>query len=522
MIRRREFLISAGAGAGALAFGPALWERAMAAAARAQAGPGPYGELLAADANGVRIPAGFSSRVIARANLPVGRRGYPLPIFPDGATTFATPDGGWILALNSEVPASAGGASGIRFSSSGEIVDAYSILRGTSTNCAGGRTPWGTWLSGEEVDYGYVWECDPTGATPAVRRDALGRFKHEAACVDPVEGRVYLTEDVGEGGFYRFTPTVYPDLSAGVLEIATVGADNSVAWTPLPNPTPADPETGTRGQVPGSTAFDRGEGIWYDAGIVYVATTNDDTVHAYDIASRTISILYRRADTPDSPLQGVDNVTVSRSGDVFVCEDSYDNDPDAMDVCMITREGEVARFAKLTGPEHFLPDIAESEITGVCFDPSGQRMYFSSQRAAGFGAVYEVSGPFRLDRPGDPPRTNASSPLGPAIGIEFPPKAPLSLLTGAGLPIAITLDEPATVTAKLTTARTGRRREPKVIGLTVKDLGRGRAQLLLPARGRKRREALRRRRRPLPAEIQVTIGGGATRTAVGRRIKLTV
>lgn len=520
MIRRREFLISAGTGAGVLAFGPSLWKRAMTAAAAAQTGLGPYGPLLDPDANGVRLPAGFSSRVIARGNAPVGGSGYLMPIFPDGASTFATPDGGWILAVNSEVPG-AGGASGIRFSSSGAITDAYRILEGTSTNCAGGRSPWGTWLSGEEVDQGYIWECDPTGATPAVRRDALGRFKHEAACVDPVEGRVYLTEDLGDGGFYRFTPTAYPDLSAGRLEIATVAADGAVRWTAVPNPVPTEDETPTRAQVSGSTTFDRGEGIWYDAGVVYIATTNDDTIHAYDIAKQSISILYRRADTVDSPLQGVDNVTVSRSGDVFVCEDSYDNDPDAMDVCMITREGEVARFAKLTGPEHFLPGPAQSEITGVCFDPSGQRMYFSSQRA-GFGTVYEVTGPFRLDRPGDAPPTNASSPLGPAIGIEFASKAPLSLLTGAGLPIAITLDEPATVTAKLTEAHTGRRRRRKVIALSVTHLKRGRGQILLPARGRKRREALRRRRRPLAAELQVTIAGGPTRTAIGRRVRLTV
>jgi hypothetical protein len=521
MIRRREFLISAGAGVGALALGPAWWQRAMAAAAEAQPGPGPYGPLLDPDANGVRLPAGFSSRVIARAGTPVGRRAFPLPIFPDGATTFATPDGGWIYVVNSEVPG-AGGASAIRFSAAGGITDAYSILGGTSTNCAGGRTPWGTWLSGEEVEQGFIWECDPTGATGGVRRDALGCFKHEAACVDPIEGRVYLTEDLGDGGLYRFTPGAYPDLSTGLLEIATVAADNSVSWTAVPNPTPTADDTPTRQQVAGSTQFARGEGIWYDAGVVYVATTSDDTIHAYDVASRTISILYRRADTTDSPLQGVDNITVSRSGDLFVCEDSYDNDPDAMDVCIISREGEVARFAKLTGAENFLPDAAESEITGVCFDPSGQRMYFGSQRAAGVGAIYEISGPFRLKRPGDAPQTNASNPLGPAIGVELARKAPLALLTGTGLPIALTLDGPATVTTVLTAAHTGRQRKPKVIARNVAELGRGRNQIQLIVRGRKRRRALRHRRRPLVGELQLTIANGASRTAVGRRVKLTL
>ena len=510
-------MISAGAGAGALAFGPSLFKRAMTAAAAAQVGPGPYGTLLDPDANGVRVPSGFTSRVIARGSAPVQGTGYTMPIFPDGASTFATPDGGWILAVNSEVPGS-GGASGIRFDKSGAVTDAYRILEGTSTNCAGGGSPWGTWLSAEEVDYGYIWECDTTGSTAPVRRDALGRFKHEAACVDPVEGRLYLTEDIGDGGFYRFTPTAYPDLSAGKLEIATVATGGAVTWTAVPNPIPGDGEAPTRAQVPGSTKFDRGEGIWYDAGVVYVATTNDETVHAYDVAKRAISILYRQAETPDSPLKGVDNVTVSRSGDVYVCEDSYDNDPDAMDVCIITREGEVARFVKLTGAEHFLPGIAQSEITGVCFSPNGQRMYFGSQRAGGPGALYEVSGPFRLDRPGGAVVSNASAVVGSAIGVEVAPKAAISLLTGAGLPIALTLDSPTKVKAKLLEAKPKGGAKPKVIAKGSAQLGRGRGQLNLKVKGRKPRQELRQRRRTLNAVLEVKVGGAKTR----RKIKLTV
>jgi hypothetical protein len=270
--------------------------------------------------------------------------------------------------------------------------------------------------------------------------------------------------------------------------------------------------------VPGSTKFDRGEGIWYDGGVVYVATTNDETIHAYDVAKRSISILYRHAETPDSPLKGVDNVTVSQSGDVYVCEDSYDNDPDAMDVCIITREGQVARFAKLTGAEHFLPGIAQSEITGVCFSPDGQRMYFSSQRAGGPGALYEVSGPFRLDRPGGTVPSNASQVVGTAIGVEFARKAALSLLTGAGLPIAVTLDTPSKVKAKLIEAKGKGGAKPKVIAKGSVQLDRGRGQLRLKVKGRKPRQELRQRRRPLNAVLEVKIGGAKTR----RQIKLTV
>ncbi len=161
--------------------------------------------------------------------------------------------------------------------------------------------------------------------------------------------------------------------------------------------------------------------------------------------------------------------------------------------------------------------MAQSEITGVCFDPSGQRMYFSSQRA-GPGALYEVSGPFRLDRPGGAIATNASTPVGSAIGVEVASKAALALLTGAGLPIALTLDSPAKVKAKLIEAKPKGGAKPKVIAKASAQLGRGRGQLRVKVKGRKPRQELRQRRRPLKAVLEVKIGGAKTR----RTIKLTV
>jgi len=188
-----------------------------------------------------------------------------------------------VLVVNSEVPGGQGGASAIEFAPDGAIRTGRRILGLTSGNCAGGATPWGTWLSCEEVDAGYVFECDPLGVKAAVRRDALGVFKHEAACIDPTGRRVYLTEDLGDSGLYRFTPDAYPDLSKGVLEIATDGGAGLVVWKRLPDPAAAT--TPTRNQVPGTLRFKRGEGIFFDTGIVYVATTSDDRVHAYDTAT---------------------------------------------------------------------------------------------------------------------------------------------------------------------------------------------------------------------------------------------
>ena len=156
---------------------------------------------------------------------------YPWHPATDGQATFATlgagggPDGGWILVANSEMPApGVGGVSAVEFAADGDVERAYRILAGTQQNCAGGPTPWGAWLSCEEHDGGNVWECDPTGAARAVRRPALGIFAHEAVCVDPVEERLYLTEDEGDGCWYRFTPADYPDLSAGLLEVAVGSA----------------------------------------------------------------------------------------------------------------------------------------------------------------------------------------------------------------------------------------------------------------------------------------------------------
>ena len=376
--------------AGALALGPSFWQQALAAPVRP--GGGPYGPLREPDANGLMLPKGFSSRVVAQGGQPVGGTGYVWHTWSDGAATFRTGDGGWILVSNSEVPGG-GGASAIRFDSGGNITDAYSILSGTSSNCAGGRTPWGTWLSCEEVDDGQVWECDPTGDDDAVVRPALGVFKHEAVAIDPKRGHVYLTEDLEDGGLYRFTPETPGDLSAGLLEIALVQPDRRVKWEEVPDPSASD--TSTRQQVPGYTEFKRGEGIWYDSGVVYVATTADGRIHAYDVERRKIKVLYDKADFADPPLTSPDNVTVSRSGDLYVCDNSHDGTP--FDICLITPGRVISRFVKLTGDQHGDPDsdVVGSEPTGVVFSPSGKRLYFASQRAFVNGVVYEVKGPFR-------------------------------------------------------------------------------------------------------------------------------
>lgn len=394
VIRRRTVLRGTLFGA-ALAFTPGTYRRVLATPATR--GPGPYGALQPADANGVRVPEGFTARVIARAGEPVGPSEYAWHTYPDGAACFPLEDGGWHYVCNSEVAEAGGGVSAIEFAPDGSIVGAHSILTGTSRNCAGGPTPWGTWLSCEENgDQGQVHECAPDGSLTRVL-PALGSFNHEAVAVDPDGEVVYLTEDVPDGRLYRFLPTAYPDLAAGgQLQAAQLDRDGFVTWldvAPTSSPTPV------RHQQPAATVFDRGEGMWFDQlgpgrpGFVYFTTTGDDTVWVLDIAMNRVTRLYEAAALPagEVVLSGVDNVTVAPSGDVLVAEDGGN-----LELVLIAADTRaVAPLVRLEGPEH-----EGSEVTGPCFSPDGQRLYLSSQRGGGGGITYEVTGPFRTERVG--------------------------------------------------------------------------------------------------------------------------
>lgn len=432
---RREFLRdlfwsagAAGSAAWLSACGGSSGNSTLPPASGRFAGIGPLG---APDANGIRLPAGFSSRVVAVAGQfpAAGRNGIWHP-FPDGSAVFPRPGGGWIYCSNSEVPGlgsvtfafpelsglplvdeligsggqfvpGLGGVSSLVFDAGGQVVDCYRVLRGTTFNCAGGATPWNTWMSCEEINDGRVWECDPYGVEDAMARPALGIFAHEALALDPSRRTVYMTEDLPDGRFYRFvcTQSDWPaggraHFEQGTLQVLQVLGDPDTAenhplpvqWIDVANPAARQIDN----RLPAATAFDGGEGLWVHQGIAYFSTKGDNRIWALDIAAQTLEIIYDfdTATGDNQILSGVDNLTVTATGEILVCEDGGD-----MQLCVILPDRRVLPLLQVTGQN-------ASEISGPAFSPDGRRLYFNSNRGsprgAGLGVTYEILLPFSV------------------------------------------------------------------------------------------------------------------------------
>lgn len=435
-MHRRSLLKGAAASvAAATVLGPDLFRGAWAARAQAM-GDGPFGPPTVDSGFGFTVPEGFSVRVVAVGGEEVPGTGYVWHPASDGAGTFATPDGGFILVSNSEVNTDdvSGGASAIKFGPPGAdgvvpIEDAYRILGqdvGTPSagNCAGGVTPWGTWFSAEEnAGAQHVWECDPTGATPAIELPQLGTFQHEAAVVDPHTGIVYLTEDSGDSRFFRWVPEVTPpfgqrpDFDRGQLQVMALEGPEALAGAGSATWIDVDALDPSTYKPAGSTSFIRGEGIWYHDRVVYWVASTLSQIYAYDTVAGSQEILHDPA-VAGSQMNDADNLTVhALTGDLYITEDAPQST--GIDVLVITApdaEGNrtVAPVIRAAAGEH-----AGSEFTGPVFDPSGTRFYFSSQRMTSpndptnvaAGVIYEVTGPFvRTAQQPAPTTTSTTAP----------------------------------------------------------------------------------------------------------------
>jgi secreted PhoX family phosphatase len=374
---RRAFLRTSAVLAGSALIGSSGTRTVFAAPTP---GPGPYGPIATtADADGWRLPAGFTSRLLAVSGQTVANTGLVWHQFPDGGACMPRTGGGWVYVSNGEKDVRGGGVSAIAFDAGGAIVDAYDVLSGTTRSCSGGITPWGTYLSGEENPVGHVFECDPLRPGQGVLRDLLGTFPHEMIAVDPLTGYVYMVEDHVAGRLYRFVPTRRGDLSAGTLSAAIV-TRGMVTWTATSSTKPNRSAT--------TAVFNGGEGAWIMRGVLYLTTKSDVKVYRLDLAGQQLSVLYDFAKVPTATLNAVDNIVGhDPSGDLFVAEDGGN-----MEIGLLTTVGPsiVTRFGRLMGQD-------ASEITGLAFSPDHSRLYVSSQRGTdgATGRTYEITGPFR-------------------------------------------------------------------------------------------------------------------------------
>ena len=430
---RRAFLrggLRSGAALGLLVSGPVVgWPSSAMGLPTPTPSPGagPYGSLNGRkpDINGLVLPEGFTARIVAEGGAFVmnGLAGedFAWPLFPDGKGTLPTGDGGWLLVCNHEVfdfqtpSGPLGGASSIGFDANGVITGSWPVLAQSHSNSRGAVTPWGTWLSCQEAfnGDGRIWECDPAGDQPAVPRDVLGVRTHGSVSVDAANGYAYLTEAHRDGRLYRVAmATVGDPLSGGGLdadrmEALAVDPEGAIRWLPVFDPSGSF--IPTRFQADEGLVTPMGGGVAVHDGILVFTTGLDDRVHAVDLAAGYHSVVWDGSGRR-SPLHGIGDLAVAKSGDLFVSEERGD-----MELVVITPLGEVAPFCRMVGDAHRL-----SSVTGPCFDPSGTRLYVSSLRGRGEGLVhdvvsdldwgsgvegrhvgvtYEITGPFRQTAP---------------------------------------------------------------------------------------------------------------------------
>ncbi len=333
---------------------------------------------------GLLLPMDCKARIVARSGSSVlPSSDYKWHGAPDGGACFSTVDGGWIYVSNCEQGNKQGGVGAVRFDKSATIIDAYSILKNTSRNCAGGKTLWGSWLSCEENgEQGQVYECDPLGIKPGRVLPELGSFNHEAVTADPYTGYLYMTEDYSDGALYRFIPEKKNNLLAGRLEVA-INDGNKLDWKKIEDPHATVKPC--RYQVKETARFKGGEGITFRLGNVYFTTKNDNRIWQYNTKTNRLSVYYDVKTSANPILSGVDNIAVAPTGELLIAEDGGD-----MQIVGLSQDHKTFPLITVLNQDR-------SELTGLAFTPDGRRLYFSSQRGysgkKNNGITYEVEFP---------------------------------------------------------------------------------------------------------------------------------
>ena len=415
-------------------------------------GSGPNRPDLVPDPAGVLdLPPGFRYRVISRTGDPMDD-GFVVPGNHDGMAAFAGPAGRTLLVRNHELTARntdigpfgadgallgrldpalvydmgcMGGTTTLVFDTREQRLEEHFLsLTGTLRNCAGGPTPWNSWVSSEEAvdragpgrqrDHGYNFEVPAAAGGPVspVALREMGRFNHEAIAVDPASGVVYETEDRPDSLLYRFIPNRPGELARGgrlqalrLLDIAAadttnrgevrigVGMPLEVDWVDLDDVEAPRDDLRLQGASKGAATFARGEGIWFAPGRIYFAATSGGENRAGQIwmyrpspaegtpgesADRGSLTLFLEPNDVDV-LENADNLTVAPWGDIIICEDG----PDDNWVRGATPEGQLYSLARNA--------MNDSEFAGATFSPDQTTLFVNIQRP---GMTLAITGPW--------------------------------------------------------------------------------------------------------------------------------